>query len=93
MIFPIAARRILPVYKGEFISLLKSTSIVGYIATQDLTKASDIVRARTYEAFSVGGDSNHLFDFCAPSCFCFAFMEYRLDPVNRRKRAKGEVNV
>jgi polar amino acid transport system substrate-binding protein len=44
-------RRILPVYKGEFISLVKMTSIVGYIAVQDLTKASDIIRSRTFDAF------------------------------------------
>ena len=41
----------MPVYKGEFISLVKMTSIVGYIAVQDLTKASDIIRARTFDAF------------------------------------------
>ncbi|MBQ1537238.1 MAG: ABC transporter permease subunit [Ruminococcus sp.] len=50
-IFPQAAVRFLPVYNGEVISLLKSTSIVGYIAIQDLTKMSDIIRSRTYEAF------------------------------------------
>jgi polar amino acid transport system substrate-binding protein len=44
-------QRILPVYKGEFISLVKMTSIVGYIAVQDLTKASDIIRSRTFDAF------------------------------------------
>ena len=33
------------------INLLKSTSVVGYIAIQDLTKMSDIIRSRTYEAF------------------------------------------
>jgi len=44
-------RRILPVYKGEFISLVKMTSIVGYIAVQDLTKAGDIIRSRTFDAF------------------------------------------
>ena len=38
-------------YKGEFISLVKMTSIVGYIAVQDLTKASDIIRSRTFDAF------------------------------------------
>ena len=31
--------------------MLKSTAIVGYIAILDLTKMSDIVRSRTYEAF------------------------------------------
>jgi polar amino acid transport system substrate-binding protein len=33
------------------VNLLKSTSVVGYIAIQDLTKVSDIIRSRTYEAF------------------------------------------
>ena len=50
-IFPQAAVRFLPVYRGEIISLLKNTSIVGYIAIQDLTKMSDIIRSRTFEAF------------------------------------------
>lgn len=51
IVMPQAAMQFLPVYKGEFISLVKTTSIVGYIAVQDLTKASDIIRSRTYEAF------------------------------------------
>ncbi len=51
IIMPQALRHVLPVYKGEFISLLKATSIVGYIAVQDLTKASDIIRSRTFDAF------------------------------------------
>ena len=51
IIMPQALQRVLPVYKGEFISLLKMTSIVGYIAVQDLTKASDIIRSRTFDAF------------------------------------------
>ncbi len=51
MILPQAAQHFLPVYQGEFISLVKMTSVVGYIAIQDLTKASDIIRSRTYEAF------------------------------------------
>ena len=50
-IFPQAAVRFLPVYKQEIISLLKNTSIVGYIAINDLTKVSDIIRSRTFEAF------------------------------------------
>ena len=51
IILPQAMRSVLPVYKGEFISLVKMTSIVGYIAVQDLTKASDIIRSRTFDAF------------------------------------------
>lgn len=51
IVLPQMVQRILPVYKGEFISLVKMTSIVGYIAVQDLTKASDIIRSRTFDAF------------------------------------------
>ena len=51
IIAPQALRHILPVYKGEFISMVKMTSVVGYIAVQDLTKATDLIRSRTFEAF------------------------------------------
>ena len=50
-VLPQAVKTILPVYRGELIGLLKSTSIAGYIAITDLTKASDLIRGRTYEAF------------------------------------------
>jgi polar amino acid transport system substrate-binding protein len=33
------------------VSLVKDTSIVGFIAVQDLTRASDLIRARTMDAF------------------------------------------
>jgi len=51
LVLPQATRRTLPVYRGEFIALVKMTSIVGYIGVQDLTKAGDIIRSRTFEAF------------------------------------------
>jgi polar amino acid transport system substrate-binding protein len=51
IVLPQMIQRILPVYKGEFISMVKMTSIVGYIAVQDLTKASDIIRSRTFDPF------------------------------------------
>jgi len=50
-IFPQVIRNVMPLYKGEAVSLVKSTSVVGYIAIQDLTKVSDIIRARTFDAF------------------------------------------
>ena len=50
-ILPQAFARVLPVYKGEVISLIKNTSIVGFIAVQDLTKVGDIIRSRTFDAF------------------------------------------
>ena len=51
IIMPQAVQKVLPVYKGEMISLIKTTSIVGYIAVEDLTKVSDIIRSRTFDAF------------------------------------------
>lgn len=50
VILPQTVQRALPVYKGEFIGLIKATSIVGYIAVFDVTKAGDVIRSRTYEA-------------------------------------------
>lgn len=51
IVMPQAVRHVLPLYKGEFVSMMKLTSIVGYISIADLTKAGDIIRSRTYEAF------------------------------------------
>lgn len=51
IVLPQAIRRIVPVYTGELISQMKMTSVVGYIAVQDLTKAGDIIRSRTFDAF------------------------------------------
>ena len=51
IILPQAIRGMLPGYFSQLISLMKSTAIVGYIAVVDLTKAGDIVRSATYEAF------------------------------------------
>jgi ABC-type amino acid transport system permease subunit len=48
---PQAVKNILPALGNEFIALLKETSVVGSIPLIDLTKAGDIVRSRTYEAF------------------------------------------
>ena len=51
IILPQAAQHFMPIYKSSVISLLKETSVVGYIAAMDLTKMGDLVRSRTYEAF------------------------------------------
>lgn len=51
IILPQALLRIIPVFKGLMITLIKSTSIVGYIAIFDMTKASDMIRSRTFDAF------------------------------------------
>lgn len=51
VILPQALKKIIPVYKGQMITLIKSTSIIGYVAVVDLTKAGDLIRSRTFDAF------------------------------------------
>ena len=50
IILPQAMETFLPTYTGEIVGLIKSTSVVGYIAVMDLTKMGDIIRSNTYEA-------------------------------------------
>ena len=51
IVMPQAFKNVLPALGNEFIVLLKETSVSGYIALEDLTKAGDIIRSRTYNAF------------------------------------------
>ena len=51
VVLPTAARRFLPTLSGQLVSLVKETSIVGYISVIDLTRATDLIRSRTMEAF------------------------------------------
>jgi polar amino acid transport system substrate-binding protein len=48
---PQAVKRALSPYLTNFVSLMKETAIVGYVAIQDLMRASDIIRSRTYDAY------------------------------------------
>lgn len=50
IVLPQALEVFLPTYTGEVVGLIKSTSVVGYIAVMDLTKMGDIIRSNTYEA-------------------------------------------
>jgi len=48
IVLPQAFKNVLPALANEFIVLLKETSVAGWIALNDLTKAGDIIRGRTY---------------------------------------------
>lgn len=50
IVFPQAVNHGLPLYKSLCVNILKGTSIVGYIAIQDLTRAGDLIRSRTFDA-------------------------------------------
>ena len=66
------------------------TSVVGYVAVQDLTKVSDIIRSRTYEAF---------FPLIVTAIIYFMLstglsellhlVEIRIDPKHRPRTLKG----
>ena len=50
VILPQAVRYILPAIGNELIALLKETSVAGYVAVVDLTRAGNLVRNNTYDA-------------------------------------------
>jgi polar amino acid transport system substrate-binding protein len=51
IILPQAVKNVLPSLANEFITLIKETSICGYIGLMDLTRGGDIIRSQTYEPF------------------------------------------
>lgn len=51
VVLPQAAHQFLPLLSGQLVSLAKQTSVVGYIAVMDLTRAGDVIRGLTMEAF------------------------------------------
>jgi polar amino acid transport system substrate-binding protein len=51
VVLPQAMRTITRLYSGQLAELLKGTAIVGYIAVDDLTRASDLIRSVTFDAF------------------------------------------
>jgi His/Glu/Gln/Arg/opine family amino acid ABC transporter permease subunit len=92
IIGPQALRHTLPVYKGEFISMLKMTSVVGYIAIQDLTKATDIIRSRTYEAFFPLIMTAIIYFLLAWGLtVLLGMIEIKTDPEKRSRKLKGVV--
>ena len=50
IILPQALKTVLETYLKEVATLIKNTSIVGYVSVNDVTRSSDIIRGRTYDA-------------------------------------------
>ena len=90
VVFPQMVIHCLPVYIGQVISTVKLTSVAGYISVQDLTRVTDMIRARTYEAFFP-------LIFTALVYFCIAWLlmqclrvlEKRVDPAKRKRIVRG----
>ena len=90
VIAPQASRHTLPVYKGEIISMVKMTSVVGYIAVVDLTKATDLIRSRTFEAFFPLIASALIYFLLAWALTgMLSLLEKRIDPKRRPKSIRG----
>ena len=52
VILPQAMKNILPALGNEMIALLKETAVAGYVAVQDLTRAGNLIRNNTFDAFN-----------------------------------------
>ena len=52
IVLPQAMKNILPAIGNEMIALLKETAVAGYVAVQDLTRAGNLIRNNTYDAFN-----------------------------------------
>ena len=78
VVLPQAAKRFIPLLQSQFVSLVKETAVVGYIAVIDLTRAGDIIRSRTMEA---------MFPLLVTALIYFALCSLLvavMDAVNRR---------
>ena len=51
IVLPQAFKNCLPTLVSEFIQLVKETAVAGFIGITDLSRAGDIIRSQTYEAF------------------------------------------
>ena len=80
VIIPQAFKTVLPTLGNEFIVLLKETAVSGYVALIDLTRAGDIVRGATYQAFMP------LFGVAAVYLIMVMFFSWLLGKLERRLR-------
>ena len=81
IVLPQALKNVLPALGNEGIALIKETSIVGYIAVIDLTKAAALVRARTFDAFVP------LLFVAAVYLFMVMFLTFLLKKMEKRLQA------
>lgn len=90
IIFPQARQQFTPQLIGQFVSLVKDTAIVGYIAVQDLTRASDLIRARTMDAFfPLVATAIIYFLFCLLLAWLLRKIAARFDTANHPREIQG----
>lgn len=90
IIFPQARQQFTPQLMGQFVNLVKDTAIVGYISVTDLTRASDLIRARTMDAFfPLITTAIIYFLFCMLLAWVLRMITARLDVTNRPREIQG----
>jgi len=92
ILLPQACGNLWPNYQNAVINHIKATSIVGYVAVVDVTKAGDMIRSNTYDAL-VPLISAAVFYFAVIWCITFLIRLIRVgtEPSerSRRRRLKG----
>lgn len=89
VILPQAMLHILPSFRSQVVALLKATAVVGYISVDDLTRAGDIVRSRTYEPFfSLIAVAVMYFVLAGIINSVTGFIQRRIDP---EKRSEADI--
>lgn len=78
VIFPQAFRRIIPPVTGQFVSLIKDSSLLSVISVRELTKASEVVNATTYKTFEA----------YLPLAFLYLLLTWPLSHLTRRLEAR-----
>ncbi len=78
VIFPQAVRRIIPPVTGQFVSLIKDSSLLSVISVRELTKASEVVNATTYKTFEA----------YLPLALLYLLLTYPLSPLTQRLERK-----
>ncbi len=51
IVIPQVLKNVLPMILNEFIALLKETSVAGYVAVTDITRAGNVIRGTTFSPF------------------------------------------
>jgi polar amino acid transport system permease protein len=78
VVFPQAFRRIIPPVTGQFVSLIKDSSLLSVISVRELTKASEIINATTYKTFEA----------YLPLAFMYLLLTYPLSYLTQRLERK-----
>jgi ABC-type amino acid transport system permease subunit len=81
IILPQAFKSVLPSLVNELITLLKETSICGYIGLNELTRGGDIIRGTTFDALMP------LFGVAIIYLVMVLFITYLMGILERRLRA------